>query len=104
MYRSCCIPNCGSRRDSSGVKFHRFPTRETGLKKWLKSIKCPKLKSLSPHEVLKLYVCDKHFERRFVSAKCRVHVSGYSTLFTEEQDTGIPIPDDSSKQNIHSYS
>lgn len=41
-YNKCCVPGCSSTRQD--VKLHKFPNSEKGRNKWLKKLKCDKLR------------------------------------------------------------
>lgn len=67
MFRRCCVPECESERKD--VKFHGFPSRKEQRDQW---IKCFKDESAAKMGCLdKAFVCHKHFEKRFISAKKR---------------------------------
>ncbi|CAG9782443.1 unnamed protein product [Diatraea saccharalis] len=98
MKNTCCVPNCGSKR--SGVKLHKFPKTDS-RRKWVQCINSEKLKKLNIKELLSMFVCHKHFERRFVTASSRLKSFAYPTLFTqEEMDTGIPSTAYENNENI----
>lgn len=92
MYNKCCVVSCDSRRKD--VNFYKFPKCETGLQKWLQLINCDKLRGLSIEELQKLFVCKKHFEKRFftqTNTRSRLAVGAYPTLFTDREIAdGVP--------------
>ncbi|XP_047992745.1 uncharacterized protein LOC125231342 [Leguminivora glycinivorella] len=91
MYRKCCVENCASVRQD--VKLHQFPASEIGLQKWLQCINSDRLRNLSIQELRKVFVCHKHFERRFITPKNRILLGGYPTLFSQgEIESGVPSP------------
>ncbi|XP_041987562.1 uncharacterized protein LOC121739264 [Aricia agestis] len=100
MKNKCCVPHCESKRNT--VILHRFPKTEIGLNKWLQ--KCSKsgdFKKFSSEELNKMFVCHKHFEKRFVTAKLRLRQSAYPTLFSlEEINTGIPLAEEIDSENV----
>lgn len=87
MFRRCCVPACESERKD--VKLHGFPLRKELRAKWLK---CFKDESVAKMGCLNnVFVCHKHFEKRFITAKNRLKMEAYPSLFTDlEIETGIP--------------
>lgn len=65
------------------------PKTEIGLYNCLKGVYDGAQKNFN--ELRKLYVCVKHFEKRFFTRKPRLRHGAYPTLFTaEEIINGIP--------------
>ncbi|XP_049877377.1 uncharacterized protein LOC126374703 [Pectinophora gossypiella] len=88
MYYKCCV--CKSSRQDAVL--HHFPCTEKRLNKWLKCLEDQvNLKDTPRIELSKLFVCQKHFERKFVTAKSHLLGKAYPSLFTEEEIvSGIP--------------
>ncbi|XP_026322246.1 uncharacterized protein LOC113231920 [Hyposmocoma kahamanoa] len=103
MYE-CCV--CKSSRQDAIL--HHFPRTEKRLMKWLKCLNRDNLKKLSPEELSNVFVCQKHFEKRFITPKSRLIGSAYPCLFTEDEiSSGIPSQDNAENMDIdleHSYS
>ncbi|XP_041968497.1 uncharacterized protein LOC121740625 isoform X2 [Aricia agestis] len=101
MYFMCCVRNCSSTRKDAML--HKFPCNENRLLKWIQCLKDDNINISSIHN---LFVCQKHFERRFVRENSRLLYDAYPTLFTPaEITTGVP----ECKENVdpkvdHSYS
>lgn len=78
MFRHCCIPKCNSLRND--VKLHRFPVKQERRIWWQKCINC---RCVTQSDVSKLYVCHKHFEKKFINITTnRLKLGAYPTLFT----------------------
>ncbi|VVC99681.1 unnamed protein product, partial [Leptidea sinapis] len=92
MYNKCCVVTCASRRKD--ISFHMFPKSEIGLKKWLQCINCERLRGLSFQELRKQFVCQNHFEKRFLAStsdRTLLCPDAYPTLFSDREITsGIP--------------
>lgn len=90
MFYKCCVDNCASKRKD--VKLHQFPSSETGLNKWLQCINSDGLRNLDIKELRRrMFVCHKHFERKFITEKSRIRLGAYPTLFSEEEiRSGLP--------------
>lgn len=94
MYYKCCI--CKATRKDA-ILYH-FPCTEKRLNKWLKYINRENLSCLSPKQLSRVFVCQKHFERKFVTNKSRLLAKAYPSLFTEDEiSTGIPSHENSGK-------
>lgn len=81
MYYECCV--CKKTRQDAIL--HHFPCTEKRLTKWLKCLNRDDLKKASPEQISKLFVCQKHFEKRFITSKSRLIGKAYPTLFTEDE-------------------
>ncbi|XP_049881785.1 uncharacterized protein LOC126377848 isoform X3 [Pectinophora gossypiella] len=89
MYYKCCV--CESSRQDAIL--HHFPCTEKRLNKWLKCLeKQVNLKDTPKSKLSKLFVCQKHFESKFITAKSHLLGKAYPSLFTEEEiASGIPL-------------
>lgn len=87
MFRKCCVPKCNSLRQD--VKLHRFSFKEEVRRHW---IKCINSEFVTNSDKNKLYVCHKHFEKKFISASTtRLRNGAYPTMFTAlEISSGKP--------------
>ncbi|CAG9129837.1 unnamed protein product [Plutella xylostella] len=104
MYYECCV--CKKTRQDAIL--HHFPCTEKRLTKWLKCLNRDDLKKASPEQISKLFVCQKHFEKRFITSKSRLIGKAYPTLFTEDEiSSGIASLQNTENvdpQTDHSYS
>lgn len=86
MYFKCCVLNCASTREDAIL--HKFPTDENRLSKWLQCLNDANLQDASTKN---LFVCHKHFEKKFVGVNSRLRTTAYPTLFTSDEiASGIP--------------
>ncbi|KAL4720745.1 hypothetical protein ACJJTC_006819 [Scirpophaga incertulas] len=86
MYYKCCVRGCSNTRKDAVL--HRFPTNENRLNLWLRCLSNDELDVSYLHN---LFMCEKHFEKRFIGARSRLLMDAYPTLFTaDEISTGIP--------------
>lgn len=94
MPRTCCIPGCDSNSERKDVILHQVPAANEKIILWHKSISAVSstmFEGLTLVEIRKLYVCNKHFEAKYVSAKMRLRPNACPTLFTlEEIASGTP--------------
>lgn len=95
MPAKCCVRGCENFRKDAAL--HTFPVKKkVELKKWLKCLEgyVPNISSLSVEELSKLWVCNLHFEKSFISKtkiRTRLISGAYPSLFSpEEFATGLP--------------
>ncbi|KAL4718419.1 hypothetical protein ACJJTC_016040, partial [Scirpophaga incertulas] len=104
MYYECCV--CKSSRQDA-ILYH-FPCSEKRLNMWLKCLNRDDLKQMSPKQLSHLFVCQKHFEKKFVTSKSRLLGKAYPTLFTnEEMLSGTPSRENAENETPsgdHNYS
>lgn len=102
MYYECCVCKI-SRKDAI---LHRFPFYSPDrLNKWLKCLNRDDLKRLPQQKISNLYICQKHFEKRFITQKSHLVSKSYPSLFTEvEISSGIPSSENAGKYITHYFS
>ncbi|KAL4717492.1 hypothetical protein ACJJTC_000641 [Scirpophaga incertulas] len=104
MYYECCV--CKRLRQDA-ILYH-FPCSEKRRNEWLKCLNRDDLKGFSQEKLSKLFVCQKHFEKRFLTTKSRLIGIAFPSLFTEEEIiTGVPSQENAENmdpQIEHSYS
>lgn len=89
MYYKCSVDKCPSTRLEAIL--HHFPVSETLAEKWLDSIGSAHLSGLSIEQLRKVFVCQKHFEAKFITVKNRLRLGARPTLFTESEiANGVP--------------
>lgn len=94
MYYKCCV----CERTRQDTILHHFPCNEKRFNKWLKYLNRDDLKSLPLEQLAKLFVCQKHFEARFIGPKSRLISFGYPALLTEvEISSGRPSQEETVK-------
>ncbi|XP_041975781.1 uncharacterized protein LOC121730708 [Aricia agestis] len=68
---------------------HKFPTDEKRLNKWFECLNDDNIRASA--NVRNLFVCQKHFAKKFVGANSRLLTNAYPTLFTPaEISNGVP--------------
>lgn len=86
MYFKCCVRNCANTRKDAIL--HKFPSNEDRLDKWLL---CLKNNFTRGSSIKNLFVCQRHFEKRFITENLKLTTGAYPTLFNlDEIASGIP--------------
>lgn len=94
MHYICCVCKC-TRKDAI---LHHFPGNEKRLAVWLKCLNRDDLNTLSPELLSKLFVCQKHFEKRFITPTSHLISKAYPTLFSaEEISSGVTSRENAGK-------
>ncbi|KAL4708937.1 hypothetical protein ACJJTC_014965 [Scirpophaga incertulas] len=81
MYYECCV----CKRSRQNAILYHFPCSKKRRNEWLQCLNRDDLKELSQENLSKLFVCQNHFEKRFLTTKSRLTGDAFPSLFTEEE-------------------